>query len=124
MTPEQTVRTMIDAMNRLDWEGVYATLAEDVVVHNMPLAPLHGLAAVRAFYAAVPPITACNWQIITLSSDGATVWTERLDDFTMAGAHVSLPVMGIFEVEAGRIRQWRDYFDLKDFERQLGHPLG
>ena len=124
MSPEQVVRSMIDAMNALDWEGVYAHLADTIVAHNMPMPKLEGLDAVKAFYGSLPPITTCDWQITKLSVDGNSVWTERLDDFTLAGQFVSLPVMGVFEVEHGKITHWRDYFDLKDFERQLGQPLG
>jgi limonene-1,2-epoxide hydrolase len=124
MSVEAVVRSMIQAMNRLDWEAVYTHLSDDVVVHNMPMPPLVGLDAVRAFYAAVLPITTCDWKILALDTAGSRVWTERLDDFTMAGMPVSLPVMGVFEVINGRIVQWRDYFDLKDFERQLGTSLG
>jgi limonene-1,2-epoxide hydrolase len=28
--------------------------------------------------------------------------------------------MGIFEIEGGRIRAWRDYFDMNQFQSQLG----
>jgi limonene-1,2-epoxide hydrolase len=28
-------------------------------------------------------------------------------------------VMGIFEVENGKITAWRDYFDLADFQKQM-----
>jgi limonene-1,2-epoxide hydrolase len=31
----------------------------------------------------------------------------------------SLPVMGIFEVHAGKITAWRDYFDMAQFTALL-----
>ncbi|MEM7568632.1 MAG: limonene-1,2-epoxide hydrolase family protein [Pseudomonadota bacterium] len=124
MSNEAVVRDFVDTMNDLDWEGVYAALTPDVVVHNMPMPPLHGVEAVRGFFDAVPPITSCDWEILRMTSDGAWVFNERLDNFVMAGQSVSLPVMGLFEIAGGKIKTWRDYFDLKDFERQLGQPLG
>ena len=38
--------------------------------------------------------------------------TERVDKFLVKGQWIELPVMGTFEVSDGRIRAWRDYFDL------------
>ncbi|HWM52333.1 MAG TPA: limonene-1,2-epoxide hydrolase family protein, partial [Thermoplasmata archaeon] len=31
-----------------------------------------------------------------------------------------LPVMGTFEVSDGKIRAWRDYFDMNQFTRRMG----
>ncbi|MEM6681704.1 MAG: limonene-1,2-epoxide hydrolase family protein [Pseudomonadota bacterium] len=124
MKNEAIVRGFVDTMNELDWEGVYAALTPDVVVHNMPMPPLYGVDAVRSFFDAVPPITQCDWKILHISVAGDLVFNERLDNFVMAGQAVSLPVMGLFEITGGKIKTWRDYFDLKDFERQLGQPLG
>ena len=126
MNAEQTVETLVDRMNELDWQGVYALLDENVKVHNMPLPPLEGLPAVREFYDGVAPaITACDWQMLHIVSHGGLVLTERLDNFVMAGKEISLPVMGTFQVsDADKIVAWRDYFDLKCFESQLGGPLG
>ncbi|MEO0411059.1 MAG: limonene-1,2-epoxide hydrolase family protein [Pseudomonadota bacterium] len=124
MTNEEIVRSFVGTMNKLDWEGVYAALTPGVVVHNVPMPPLHGVDAVRGFFDAVPPITSCNWEIMNISVQGDMVFNERLDNFVMAEQAISLPVMGIFEIANGKIKTWRDYFDLKDFERQLGQPLG
>ena len=124
MNNEQRVRDFVEAMNKLDWEAVYSFMAPDVVVNNVPLPVLEGLEAVRGFFDAIPPITTCDWQIINLIGKGDVVLNERLDNFSMAGKDISLPVMGVFEFEGNKIKVWRDYFDLQDFERQLGQPLG
>jgi limonene-1,2-epoxide hydrolase len=48
------------------------------------------------------------------------VLTERVDRFLLNGRKVELPVMGAFEVGPdGKIRAWRDYFDMAQFTRQL-----
>ena len=37
------------------------------------------------------------------------------------GRRAALPVMGTFEIGAnGRITQWRDYFDMGQFQREFG----
>jgi limonene-1,2-epoxide hydrolase len=48
------------------------------------------------------------------------VLTERVDNFDLAGGKkLSLPVMGTFEIENGKIQAWRDYFDLATFTSQM-----
>jgi limonene-1,2-epoxide hydrolase len=32
---------------------------------------------------------------------------------------VDLPCVGVFELEAGKIKTWRDYFDLATYQRGL-----
>jgi len=51
--------------------------------------------------------------------DGANVLTERVDRFVINNANVALPVMGVFVINDNKIEQWRDYFDLADYEAQL-----
>jgi limonene-1,2-epoxide hydrolase len=47
---------------------------------------------------------------------------ERVDRFHMKadGRWVEAPVMGVFELEGGKIKAWRDYFDLAGFTGQMG----
>ncbi|MEM9879804.1 MAG: limonene-1,2-epoxide hydrolase family protein, partial [Pseudomonadota bacterium] len=55
-----------------------------------------------------------------IAENGNVVMTERIDRFALAsGAHIELPVMGIFEVEGDKITAWRDYFDLAQFSAQM-----
>ena len=56
-----------------------------------------------------------KWEIVTLASSGDTVIAERVDRMTVGGKPVALPCCGVFEMEGGRIKIWRDYFDLSTF---------
>lgn len=51
--------------------------------------------------------------MLALAESGNKVLTERIDHLrdTQGNAVLSLAVMGIFEVEDGKIAGWRDYFD-------------
>lgn len=54
--------------------------------------------------------------MVNFSVDGRRVFTERVDRFYDADgkAFLALPVFGVFEIDdAGKIAQWRDYFDSK-----------
>ena len=42
---------------------------------------------------------------------GNLVMNERIDYLTIGGKTVALPVAGVFEIENGKIKAWRDYFD-------------
>lgn len=120
MTHTETVEAFIDAWNRMDWDAVIAALDEDVVYHNIPMEPLRGRAAAEQFIRGMQP-REVDWKMLSMAEQGKKVLTERVDNFVMAnGKSVSLPVMGVFEVEGGKITAWRDYFDLATFTSQMG----
>ena len=67
------------------------------------------VAAVKFQFDMFDPI---SFRIRNLAEDGHMVLTERIDEITANGVMAPVPVMGTFEVTAGRIVQWRDYFDM------------
>jgi limonene-1,2-epoxide hydrolase len=106
------------AWDRLDMDAIAALLAEDIVYHNIPLEPLAGKAAVEAYLRGVGPFDSCRWELVAIAANGPVVLTERIDRFVVAGKAIALPVSGTFEVADGRIRKWRDYFDLASYRAQ------
>jgi limonene-1,2-epoxide hydrolase len=123
MSPESRVRAFCEAFARRDPRELLGFLAPDCVYHNIPMAPLHGHAAIEPVLAAfLRGTTRVEFEILALASAGASVLTERVDRFEREdGRRIELPVMGAFEVGAdGRITAWRDYFDLGMWTRQAG----
>ena len=61
-----------------------------------------------------------DWVVhhIAEGADGI-VLTKRTDRFKISDKWLELPVMGVFELNAGQITGWRDYFDLAQFQSQL-----
>ena len=115
----QIVLDFIDAWNRMDWDMVVGALAEDVVYHNIPMEKIQGRDAAAGFITGMQP-EAVDWEMISIAENGNKVLTERVDNFDMPGGKkLSLPVMGTFEIEDGRIKAWRDYFDLATFTSQM-----
>lgn len=51
--------------------------------------------------------------ILNIAADGDKVLTERVDHFVNAdgATFASVRIMGIFELENGKVARWRDYFD-------------
>lgn len=119
MAPQQVVESFVASWNRMDLDGIVAALCEDVSYHNVPLSPIHGRDAVEEYLRGAWRFESVDWQLLHIATSGNVVLTERVDNFTINGCRVSLPVMGVFEVEGGRIAAWRDYFDLADYRAQL-----
>ena len=119
MSHTETVMAFIDAWNRMDWDAVVDALADYVVYHNIPMAAAEGKEAASAVIRGIAP-QSVNWIVTNIAENGNVVLTERVDEFVMAdGKEVSLPVMGAMEIEGGKIKAWRDYFDLATFTGQM-----
>ena len=118
-TPTEIVESFIDAWNRMDWDAVIDALAEDVIYHNIPMEKLEGKQAATAFITGMQP-EGVDWETLSIAAPGNKVLTERIDRFDLAGGKkIDLPVMGTFEIENGKIKAWRDYFDLQTFMSQM-----
>jgi limonene-1,2-epoxide hydrolase len=118
---QETVRAFLDAFNANDLERILGFFAEDAVYHNIPVQPVRGVAAIRAVLQGFLGMASeVSWVVHRLAeaADGV-VLTERTDRFLVRGKWIELPVMGAFAVREGRIAEWRDYFDLKQFQDQL-----
>jgi limonene-1,2-epoxide hydrolase len=121
-SPESVVRDFCAAFSRRDIQEILGFFAEDAVYHNIPIAPVEGRAAIEAVLKQFvgPATTSAEFEVRNLAVAGRVVLTERVDRFSIDGKDVALPVMGSFEVdEDGRIRAWRDYFDMNQFSKQL-----
>ena len=117
--PSDIVRSFIAAWNANDLERIVSHLHPDVVYHNIPVAPIRGRTAVRTYLHSKGGFDWVNWKLLAIAESGNKVLTERVDDFGVSGANISLPVMGTFEIDGELIRAWRDYFDLDSYRRQL-----
>jgi limonene-1,2-epoxide hydrolase len=109
---EALVRAFLEAWERLDPDELTGYFTADAVYHNVPRRPLVGTDAIReALVRILAGHDAMRFEILTLVADGHVVVAERVDHLWAGDVHVPLPVMGIFELQGGRIAAWRDYFD-------------
>ncbi len=116
VTNEEIVRRFCAAFARRDVDELIGFFAPDAVYHNIPLPAAVGSDAIRAsLNAFVPGSPEIEFEIRSLAANGPVVFTERVDRMTFGGREVELPVTGVFELEAGKIRAWRDYFDMQMF---------
>jgi limonene-1,2-epoxide hydrolase len=118
--PMDVVTSFCDAWAALDVDGIIGFFHPDAVYHNIPVDPVQGHEAIRAFIAGFT----AGWdqiafEVLHAVVDGNVVMTERVDHFVSSERTISLPVMGIFEISDGLITAWRDYFDINQFMSQL-----
>ncbi|MBR7839371.1 nuclear transport factor 2 family protein [Actinospica durhamensis] len=102
-----------------------AFFTDDAVYHNIPMAPITGREAIAetisSFIRPGPPgIERIEFRVVNIAADGPIVLTERVDVFTLPGKTFELPVMGTFEVADGKIKAWRDYFDVNQLTSRMG----
>ena len=102
-----------------------AFFTDDAVYHNMPMAPVTGRENIAKNIATfirpgAPGIMGIKFNLINISANGPVVMTERVDAFRLPNKSFELPVMGTFEVANGKIKAWRDYFDLNQFTTRMG----
>lgn len=120
MSNEQVVRDFIAAWSRLDVDELVSWFTEDGVYYNMPIAPVQGQEALRAFIGNfLNGWTKTDWEILTLIASGDTVIAERVDRTVVHGKQVDLPCCGVFELRDGKIAVWRDYFDMGTYTKAL-----
>ena len=117
---ERIIRDFIDAWSHLDAGELAGYFAEDGVYHNMPIAPVTGRANVETFIRAfIASWTETTWELIHIACAGEVVIAERVDRTRAGEKSVDLPCVGVFELEAGKIKVWRDYFDLATYQHGL-----
>ena len=120
MNNEAIIRRFIEAWSRLDPEELSAYFTEDGVYHNMPSGPVAGRENVKQMIAGfIGSWTETRWDVVNLLSAGDVVVAERVDRTRAGDKSVDLPCMGVFELEDGKIKIWRDYFDLGTYVRGM-----
>jgi limonene-1,2-epoxide hydrolase len=121
---EAIVRDFISAWQRLNPSELAGYFSEDGVYHNMPSAAVVGRNNIEQFIAGfISQWESTDWEVINLLADGDSVMVERLDKTVVAGSPVNLPCFGYFELSDGKIKLWRDYFDLATYTTALTAAL-
>src|SRR5262249_10344439 len=115
------VRRFVAAWSRLDPSELATYFTDDATYHNVPLAPVTGRANIEATIRAFTTSwTATDWELRHVLAAGDIVMAERIDRTAAGGRSVALPIVGVFELEHGKIKCWRDYFDLATYAQTIG----
>jgi limonene-1,2-epoxide hydrolase len=117
-TPSEVVTTFLarwDKPGGLD-QAIRDCFTPDTVWENVGMATTTGpdeAIALNAQLARTMGFVTIRVDNLAVAETGNKVLTERVDHMVDADGRTlfSAPVMGIFEIEGGRIAAWRDYFD-------------
>ena len=121
---EQMIREFIAAWSNLDPIELASYFTEDGTYHNIPSGPITGRSNIEQFIAGFSSSwDTTDWEIVSLLADGDLVMVERLDKTVVAGNPVNLPCFGYFQLLDGKIKVWRDYFDLATYTSALAVAL-
>ena len=106
------IRDFMAAWERRDTRHILDSFTEDAVYHSIPLTPIVGKAAIKDFVRKFEDVPPGRLEVHHQVASGTIVMNERTDSITINGTAVVLPICGVFEIEGGRIKAWREYFDL------------
>jgi limonene-1,2-epoxide hydrolase len=118
---EKVVSDFCGAWSKLDVDEIMGFFTDDAVYHNIPMPVAKGKDVIRKTIEGLLKGTkSIKFEILHSATAGNVVMNERVDSFEAGGKHVSLPVMGVFEItDSGKIKAWRDYFDLEMYMKQI-----
>ena len=115
----------VAAWAKLDIDKLMSFFTPDAVYINMPIEPANeGTEAIRKTIEGFVVMADEIEFVVHNQAENrqGVVMNERTDRFHMKadGRWVEARVMGIFELEGGKIKAWRDYFDMAGFTGQMG----
>ena len=113
---KQIVERFWQALYARDWEKLAGFFAADAHYEDVPTpdpgadGPANIIARLRI---GLEPIERQEHAVHRVVAEGDTVITEHTEDWHWhTGESVSLPFVSIQVIENGRIKFWRDYWDL------------
>jgi limonene-1,2-epoxide hydrolase len=109
---DQLVCEFIAAWEQRDSDFIIGCLTEDAVYHSMPLEPIVGKEAIAAWVRNFEDVPPGRLEVHHQVAAGDVVMNERTDRIVLNGHPVTLPIVGVFEIHDGRVRAWREYFDI------------
>ena len=121
-TNSDLVTEFINGWREKNIDKMLDYFCDDAVYTNIPIDPPNvGKAAIRSVIETFMGMAEAMEFVIHHQAENAagTVLNERTDRFLINGQWIALPVMGIFELQNGKIKAWRDYFDINQFTGQM-----
>ena len=118
MTPHETV-TAFMKLHGLSRESLHQSFdryfSDDTIWENVGLSKTQGIAEAKHVLETAEKmgVETINIETLYQTSDENLVFNERVDHLMDKDGKemIALRVMGIFEVENGKIVKWRDYCD-------------
>jgi limonene-1,2-epoxide hydrolase len=113
----RAVETFLYAMADEDFDTVDGLMADGIEWQNVGYATLRGRQRIIKLMRRGEGRVGFEVKIHRIAGEGNAVLTERTDALIFGPLRIQFWVCGVFEVHAGRITLWRDYFDALDFTK-------
>ncbi|MFC7446914.1 limonene-1,2-epoxide hydrolase family protein [Rhodococcus daqingensis] len=118
MEPDDVVRQFLDRLSAGDTRGALGLVDDGIVYTNVGFPTARGRRQTAFVLRQLDrPFMGFGVKVVNSAADGAVVLTERVDELRIGKLRAQFWVCGRFEVRAGRITVWRDYFDLFDMTK-------
>lgn len=115
----RAVENFLYALQDEDFETADALLADNVAWQNVGWPTVRGRDRIINMMRRGEGRMGFEVKIHRIAGEGNAVLTERTDALVIGPVRVQVWVCGTFEVHAGRITLWRDYFDMFDFTKAI-----
>ena len=113
------IDAFVAAFGRSDLDEIMSFFTPDAVYTNIPIDPPNeGQEAIRKTIEGFIGMSESIEFVVHHTSENpktGVVMNERTDRFQIGEKTVEARVMGVFEIEDGKIKAWRDYFDAGQF---------
>jgi limonene-1,2-epoxide hydrolase len=119
----RTVETFLYAVQDLDFDAAEAVMAEGFVWQNVGYPTMRGRDRILKMFRRANGRPGFEVKIHRIAAEGDTVLTERTDVLVFGRVRCQFWVCGVFEVHAGQITLWRDYFDVFDLLKGTARGL-
>ena len=117
---ETVVRKFFAAFPKSDVDELISFFGDTATYIDGPRGIHRGIGEIKAeFGVQVQMVPSTTVDITNLVTDGHTVMVERAEQFVIQGKPVDHEVVGVFEIDDGRITRWRDYYDLTSLAERV-----
>jgi len=107
----RAVETFLYALQDEDYDTADRLLADHIEWENVGFPTIRGRERIIGLMRRGGGRMGFEVKIHRIAAEGHAVLTERTDALVFGPLRVQFWVCGVFEVHAGRITLWRDYFD-------------
>jgi limonene-1,2-epoxide hydrolase len=116
-SPEAVVRRVLAAVESGDFGALDYLFSEDMTFQDPRFVRRGRDAVKKQLQEDLQSMSDLIFETTGIAANGRVVMTERVDRFTMNGKSHSLDTVGVFEMgDDGKVKRWREYFDLTQFK--------
>ena len=120
MSMREVVEGFYADWSRGDINAALKQCTDDVVAVMGPAFTFKGKDDVKSFLQKLgPSMSNAHYKIKNVIEQDNILMLEGEENYTKREKDVCVPYMAIFFFENGKIREWRDYFDLDTVMKQL-----